>query len=318
MVIDNELKAFFYKINNFKYLNCLEPNMQCNLRPIRAHSVQNSNVLDLLVDKGHVVMPRLKARGNKPPVIKWESVGRNLATTFTGLCQTHDCSLFAEIDQKPFDSTNEKQLFLHAYKAACKELHSVLEGASKIQSAYLKKVEKGLAPKDAPSESGLIATGWLMKAYETWSFRNEFYDEPLRKENFQTLKHEIISFKNQKPILAVCSLFSLDHIPFKSDVARIALNVFPISEAETVVLISYPEEYGGSINPDLQYILNGQEDLKKYELSKMILNNCDNFVLAPKHFSTWSVEKKKKIIEYFSETLFESNVDKNDHLFNLF
>lgn len=318
MFIDNELKSFFYKINKFKYLKCLEPSMQCDEKPIRAHSVQNSKVLDLLADQGHVIMPKQKARGNKPPIIKWEKVGRNLATTFSGLCETHDCSLFAEIDQKPLDTSNKKQLFLHAYRAISKELHSVLESAGKLQSAYLKKIDLGLAPKDTPSKSGIIATEWLLKCYETWSFRNNFYDEPLKKNNFQTLTHEIIKFENQKPVLATCSLFSLDHIPIGDDVARIALNIFPVSKKKTIVIISYPKEYGGKIQPDLQLILEGNEGLKKYEISRMILNNCENFVIGPKHFSTWSVEKKKKIIGYLSETIFESDYDKNDPLFDLF
>ncbi|MHA1543613.1 MAG: hypothetical protein ACTSU8_00575 [Alphaproteobacteria bacterium] len=183
-MIEKELIDFFYKLQSFKYLRCLEPELECPNKPIRAHSIQNSKVLDLLVEKGHVVKPALTQKGNSPPRMKWEKIGRHKASTFTGMCESHDCSIFSEIDQKPFDPDNEEQLFLFAYRAACKEFHSVLEGASKIQSAYLAKVEKGLAPKDAPSESGLIATGWLEKSYETWLFRNKFFDVPLLEKNF--------------------------------------------------------------------------------------------------------------------------------------
>src|SRR4029077_17430376 len=79
---------------------CLPPSMDCEDEPIRAHSIQNARVLDLVQTDGHVLMPRYKL-GRGELKLEFAKVGRNDATTFTGLCAKHDSELFKEIDNKP-------------------------------------------------------------------------------------------------------------------------------------------------------------------------------------------------------------------------
>ena len=64
---------------------CLWPANECEKDAIRAHSVQNKKVLEQLCENNHVVMPRFKISANKIPEFFFDSVGRNKATTFTGL-----------------------------------------------------------------------------------------------------------------------------------------------------------------------------------------------------------------------------------------
>ena len=104
--------------------------------------MQNSGVLDLLVDKGHVIMPRLDFRKTEPPQFVFEEVGRNQATTFTGLCGEHDQLLFAPIDTKPLDPTDQEQLFLLAYRSLLKEVHATRKRPSIISSAIRKGLRK--------------------------------------------------------------------------------------------------------------------------------------------------------------------------------
>ena len=82
---------------------CMCPWEECERKAIRAHSVQNSRVLDQLQRNGHVVMPRLHTTFSTVPEFKFAEVGRNKATTFTGLCAAHDAKLFAPIETEPFD-----------------------------------------------------------------------------------------------------------------------------------------------------------------------------------------------------------------------
>ena len=76
-----------------KYEMCLGPDNECEGSIIRAHSVQNSRVLELIQESGHVIMPRLVSSFDRGAGFRFESVGRNEATTFTGLCQKHDREL---------------------------------------------------------------------------------------------------------------------------------------------------------------------------------------------------------------------------------
>ena len=96
--------------------------MNCNQEPIRAHSIQNSGVIDLIALGGHVVAfrPSYSSEGLE---VEFKLVGRNHASTFTGLCNEHDTKLFLPLDTKPLDVTDREQLFLLAYRsvtrAAC-------------------------------------------------------------------------------------------------------------------------------------------------------------------------------------------------------
>jgi hypothetical protein len=44
--MDNETKKAYFEIVNKRYKKCLEPEEECDNNPIRAHSIQNSIILD--------------------------------------------------------------------------------------------------------------------------------------------------------------------------------------------------------------------------------------------------------------------------------
>jgi hypothetical protein len=56
-----------------------------------------------------------------------------------------------------FDPGNPRHRFLVAYRATFHELHATCEAGSKVQSAYLERVKRGLDPKDSPSPAGMLA-----------------------------------------------------------------------------------------------------------------------------------------------------------------
>jgi len=91
----NKALAAFFKYQNCSLDRCLFPGMACKAQAIRSHSVQNSRVLDLLVRDGHVKALGKRIDNKAGPVIRFEDVGRNEATTFTGFCAKHDAAAFA-------------------------------------------------------------------------------------------------------------------------------------------------------------------------------------------------------------------------------
>src|ERR1700720_3045384 len=95
----------FVKAQKKGYAKCLAPSMDCDEEPIRAHSIQNSRVLNLIETEGHVIMPRYRLV-NGEPTMEFAKVGRNNASTFTGLCSKHDAELFKAIDTEPLDVDN--------------------------------------------------------------------------------------------------------------------------------------------------------------------------------------------------------------------
>src|SRR5690554_2792439 len=161
----NELIDFSAKATKGLFRRCLFPSVECNEKPIKAHSIQNSRVMDLLEKGGHVVMINYKFQGKKKPEMQFKHLGRNLASTFQGLCSKHDSDLFRDIDTLDFEETNEKQLFLLFYRSVVRELHACMDTALKTQLGYQKRVEMSLDNSSAPSEAGLMATNRMMVAY---------------------------------------------------------------------------------------------------------------------------------------------------------
>jgi hypothetical protein len=302
MQIDPEGLGRFFKTHNSRFSKCLEPKMNCNQEPIRAHSIQNSGVIDLIALGGHVVAfrPSYSSEGLE---VEFKLVGRNHASTFTGLCNEHDTKLFLPLDTKPLDVTDREQLFLLAYRSVTRELHAVMEGAIKMQSGYLSRVERGIDPEDDFSPAGMRATQHLMNSYLTYEYRAVNYDKPLISGNFDAIEHDIVLLENQLPVIAVSSLFSLDHIEVDDDVARVVLNVVPMSSDRTLVVFSYTPADRRAAKPALDRVLMSQGAYQKYELSRLILSRVENVLLSPTHFNAWDQGKASRIKEAFAGTI---------------
>jgi len=71
---DREALSAFFAIHNTQFNRCLAPGIKCDKTAIRAHSIQNSRALDLLVADNHVIAfrPRASATGI---TIDFNSVG---------------------------------------------------------------------------------------------------------------------------------------------------------------------------------------------------------------------------------------------------
>ena len=130
-----DIKYFFDSLNQ-KSGKCFYPQEKCAGKPIRAHSIQNSNTLDLLHTNNHVYLIGPKFESNRKQVLDLRLVGRNEASTFLGLCEEHDRKLFEPIDKRPIDANNQEQLFLLAYRSMLKEYHVTFDGFNRIHQGY--------------------------------------------------------------------------------------------------------------------------------------------------------------------------------------
>lgn len=303
MSMNSEDLGRFFQTYHTRFGKCLEPHMACGEEAIRAHSIQNSGVIDLLATDNHVrvIRPKFSSAG---PELDFELIGRNKAATFTGLCNKHDTQLFLPLDTRALDTTNREQLFLLAYRSVTRELHAVMEGASKIQSTYQSRVERGIDPKDEISPAGAVATQHLLIAFFTYQYRAEHFDKPLLEARFDEIEHDIIMLNNQPPVLAVSSLFSLDEVEVGDDVARVVLNVMPMSQQKTAVIFSYTRADHKPARAYFDRVFTAQGEYQKFELSRLILGRMENFLISPRHFDTWSSEKIEHIKKAFAGTMF--------------
>jgi hypothetical protein len=315
--VQKEMRAFAFAGDRFRLNRCLAPGMICDVPAIRAHSVQNSRVLDLLARDHHVkaLTRRIEGAG---PVLSFDDVGRNHATTFEGFCAQHDREIFQPIDQRPITRPDTQQLFLLAYRAVARELHAAMEGAIKIQSGYQKRVGLGLDPPGVPSAAGMFAVEQMILAHQTFVYKGEL-DDAYGASQFDRLSHDTIELEHARPALAVSSFFSIAGIQNAAGEAiRTSLNVVPVNTKTSLVIFTYLREEASLARAGLHTVLASSGPYQRYLVSKLVLNSCENFVVAPDHFDTWSDDKRAAIVAYFTRTLLSNDLSFDDERLYLF
>jgi hypothetical protein len=304
MSVDNEAVGRFFDLQKKKYEKCLYVGFLCDKKPIRAHSIQNARILDLLQENNHVLMPRPKLTDDKKPAIEFRLIGRNNASTFTGLCGEHDAELFKLADNEPLDVKNEEQLGQFAYRAVMHELHTCSEAAYRFQLMHMETVKSGQAKENEPTAPGLMAVAFWERGWRVIRYRGSYFDSPMMKGKKPELEHHIIELGGQKATVAASSLFSVEHDK-AGDIVGPALNVIPVDSTKTVAVISYPKKQGRAIGKGLSTLFQADENDQKKELSKVILQRVENFALAPAFYNAWPEEKKKRVSDAFAECLLE-------------
>lgn len=310
-----ELLGHFFQILGTPVRHCHEPTESCDGKAIRAHSIANSTVLSRMSVNGHVVTPRIRFHASRPPQIGLERVGKNSATTFSGLCARHDNQLFRPIDAGLPDIENKEHLFLLAYRATLREYHVVLEAATRVQAGYRTRIGLGLSSATEPDRAGFLATARLAIAFDCYGFKREF-DRCYLESNWSYLRHNVVLFPNQKPSVAVNSLFSLDDVG-APDLPRVALNVFP-RQNDVVAIFSTTPRDDPFVSTYLQRLLDSEPHLQKYLLSKLVLQHCDNFVVHPHYFASLNDERQSAICRFFADTIARNQCDHEDRRLFLF
>lgn len=311
----NKLKALFFSSVGSQMNKCLERSMQCTNKAIRAHSIQNARVLDLLCEKGHVIQFKLKVNGDSPPIPEYKNVGRNQATTFSGLCSEHDRIIFEDIDTKELDHNNFRQLFLLTYRAVLRELHATMDAAVSIQGAYQKRVELGLDPKDVPSTAGKEAVFHMIKSWRTYRYKCIF-DNIEDVGTYNNLVHFIRVIQTDSPTVAASVLFGVGKYTGGEDIIGVVLNIVPLDSSNTIIVFSYLRDHEPYITKEFPRLFEAEGYYFNYMVSKILLKYGENFVINPAYFSKWPQGKRDKILEYFIKTMVDSDhEEESEHLY---
>lgn len=315
------MRAWFFKAAKRRFNRCLALGMKCPNPAVKAHSIQNAQAMDLLVRAGHVKQIGKKferdGNGDPRPVLDFQDVGRNQATTFEGFCAEHDRSIFSPIDTKPFSPNDPEQLFLFAYRAVARELLVLMDAAIKFQSTYERRIRMGWDTGDKPEPAGMAAVDHMMRSYLTFAYKQGL-DRALLAKQFGDLSHDIVRLTHTEPTIAVSSHLSVDGISRDdgNHWVRVSLTILPLCPTESVAVFSYRPDDAALARPRLNAVLGTDGYFQKYALSKLVLNNCENFVISPAYFDKWTAEKRTAVTDYFCKTLFSGNLDvENEHLY---
>ncbi|WP_156375681.1 hypothetical protein [Methylobacterium sp. Leaf125] len=297
---DQSFREDFMKNARITLDRCHNPIVRCTNTAIKAHSIQNSKVIDLLHSSGKVYMmtSRLEKNG---PAIRLRLEGRNRASTFTGLCSGHDAMLFDPIDNHPIDTSNAQQMFLCAYRSVLRELHVVMEGAARARDMLKTAVDRGVETEECDGPIRKRATSMTIYAYKFYLYKFNQFDEIYRSGEYTKLEYDSFLIDHAHATIAVSSVYFIE--PFtSSQYAPIIFNLFPLDDNRSVVSFCYSQEHASRCRASLGRILQSAGEHRNYELSRLVIANTENFILSPKLVSTWAPEKIKAIEDAFNLT----------------
>lgn len=311
--LPNELVGLFFDLQGLRLDRCLEPSEECELETIRAHSIPSGTVLRRLSRDGHVVA--LRQSGKLDLALSYDLVGKNKATTFSGLCGKHDSEIFRPIDTQLPDLRSQRHLFLLAYRAVLRETYEATLAAVKTQLMYQETVEVGLAPGHEQCSRGLAATGLILRAMDCYEYKRVF-DKVYLANEWSQLCHRILVLEDQATSIAVSALFSLDDARAPV-LPRAALSLFPSGDDVAVVFSAlrrdtpFMDEYTHRIRTAEPY-------LQRYLLTRLIVQNCDNFVISPDYYDGMSRERRDAIRHYSARTVLYNDEEHEDSAIYLF
>ena len=300
-MIDPDNIADFFCTQKIGFERCLDPSMRCKERAIRAHSIQNRQIIDLLQENNQVLAWQPRFSLDRLDIIL-RTIGRNEASTFTGFCNQHDTELFKPLDTKPLDIHNREQLFLLAYRGITCEMHAIMMYAVRFQSLHRMRIERGVDSADELSPVGRQATHQMLLAWATWKYRNTYYDTPLLTGSGADIEHDVIVFEDQEPCLAASSFFTLKDVAADKELVGVAINVLPLDGNKTIAVFSYSKRDRGHAHAALDRVLDSSGSLQKYELSKLILSRVSNVLISPRQYGSWAENKQTKIANAFVQS----------------
>lgn len=297
---------------------CHYPGDACTSPAIKAHSVQNNGVLNLLSDNHHVVMLMMNPGSpDTPPSLEFKKISRHKATTFTGLCNTHDTDLFRPIDTAPIDPTNPEHLFLIAYRSLLRGYHVECETAIKYQITLNKLIEEKKVPENSYSPPMKMATEQWMIAYSFYEYKL-LWDTAYQKKDWFSFSHEVIDLGTCTPTIAASSLLQTKQQSNGTDIpSYISINVFP-QDGKYWAIYGYLTSHRSDATAELDRILQASGYYQKYLISKQLIQHVENFVLAPQFFDGLSSAKTTAIRDYFSQTMHNPDFELDSEHFYLF
>ena len=288
-VLWQEIKRGFPKL-------CLASNLgPCQGKIIRAHSIQKAAFKEF-ADNGHfyILDPLDALKGETAP----KFIGVSDATTFTGLCEFHDQSIFSPIENEPFTG-NHQQLFLHHYRAVAQSIYD-REYKSQFLSAPLPLLQKPgeeIALREHLLQMSLIEAD----AREIANHKNEA-EQAIKSKAWESLS-AFVWIANAFPTIVGCEYFA----PRKDFLGRIIQDTKRLSTLEWVsltitasngrALIILAGPHGSQL---LAKMADSLRRVSRNEMGRIVTEyvfcHFGNFILLPKWWKNLPEWEKSKYI----------------------
>ena len=152
----------------------------------------------------------------------------------------------------------------------------------------------------------ILATQRLFSSWQFYRYKADF-DNLYQGGAFGEVQHTSVVIEGTPCSIAVNSVFCPGNLGSDADdPTYIVLNVFPRSP-DACIVFSYLPRHHQRLADLINMIQASKGHHQLYLLSKLVLRYCENLVIAPKVFSTFSIPQVNALKEYFVANAFGQN-----------
>ncbi len=144
--------------------------------------------------------------------------------------------------------------------------------------------------------AGMFALEQMMNMYSTYEYKAAL-DKALSERDFAVLTHEIVRVNMQAPAIAASVFFDLDTRRYQEEPPRAALNIFPVSNDQSIAIFSFTDTDATPVGEYLHGILASNADYQKYLISRLLLLQTASWS-RPSLFETWPQAKRNAIRDF--------------------
>jgi len=232
---------------------------------INAHSLQNAKVINLIGDDGNVVWMN-KATGELDGTV----IGRSKASTFRGMCKTHD-AVFNPIEVQEYMGTPE-QHFLFAYRAYLYSMHVKRE----------MRHQRDFGPE------------WESDEDQT----KEIFDRALLAKQWDIIETQTFKLPRMYPLAATGKFylerdFLENRLPLGHERREFVYVTLLPKESETLFLLSYLEQDHALYRP-IGEQMQARCTLTR-DISAMLACHVENMYFNPTYFERFIRPQAKRI-----------------------
>ena len=305
--------------------------IDCDKQIIDAHSIQENGELSFIAVNKKVFHFTQNQKENKKEITEIEI---KKASVFKGFCHKHD-QLFEPIDKNKTESIEQK-LFLYSLRSFAFSYHNVISFQS-YYSNFANNLISSVAPI-TDTLRGNDTINQFMNAFGFGDLMNQLNNESIpeiTEEQKQTL--EITRFEKQRQLLLnyidkkvydqldyliyekdflcpiACSSWLITHIHFGNSFIvnsdgktpyygiPIIISVLPVDKKTKIVLARFKEDESGSELVFNRWRNSFSDNIQfEQEISKLIIENVENFYLSPLFWNKLSDDEKNIITNAIS------------------
>jgi hypothetical protein len=269
-------------------------------------------------------------RCNRADDFRFELVGRNKATTFTGFCHRHDSTLFAPIDfngGRVFDPMNVEQAVIFSLRSVAREYWLKLRNLQAYSMIHDHAANgdveglKRIMNIDNQDASQLIDDLGSIRAFlngtkcSTNRLGRTFGSllTQVRRKDYH-LSHVKRYLLPGVSNVAASAVFNpefdlagarIGSLALNADVVDAVLNIVPLDHNTWIIVLYHKKNADRLVSFFSQMDRLLEEDLRIL-MSKLIIMHCENVVFAPAYIDEISTSARLMIEKAFENTLFSA------------